>query len=106
MCRTVPRTVGGRPKLPQGSALCFDATAPHLSPGVCREGEGPRYTIYLGYANGKRGGAARSGPVSWKNALPDEAPGDKRSVFDETGRYRLRSAASNARTKVGEKRQR
>ena len=104
----LPRTVGGRPKLPQGSALCFDATAPHLSPGVCREGEGPRYTIYLGYASGKRGGAARSGPLSWENALAGEEPGDKRSAFDEKGRYRLRSAASNARTharaKVGEKR--
>ena len=94
-----PRLVRGRPKLPQGSGFCFDATAPHLFPGVCSRGEDVRITLYVGYGAPVRlGGAAESGSVGWGNAAADEPAGDVRTAFDAKGEYRLRSAFSLSRT--------
>ena len=88
----------GRYVLPQGTALCFDATAPHLSPGVCRD-EGVRYTIYLGFSSLRNGGAARSGPVSWRRSVAGDASEGGTTAFACDGSYLMRSGASVARMK-------
>ena len=84
--------------LPRGTALCFDATAPHLSPGVCRD-EGVRYTIYLGFSSMRNGGAARSGPVSWRRSVAGDASEGGTTAFASDGSYLMRSGASVARMK-------
>ena len=87
-----PRSVRGRPKLPQGSGFCFDATAPHLFPGVCSRGEEVRLTLYVEYgAPVQLGGAAASGSIGWGTAAAGEPAGDVRTAFDADGEYRLRS---------------
>ena len=98
-----PRLNSGRPRLPQGDAMAFDSTSPHLFPGVA-EREAQRLTLYLGFSTPvMKGGTVGAGPVGWGNAEADEPEGEVRTAFDAAGEYRMQSKASASRTKDGKR---
>ena len=98
-----PRLNSGRPRLPQGDAMAFDSTSPHLFPGVA-EREAQRLTLYLGFSTPVvKGGTVGAGPVGWGNAEADEPEGEVRTAFDAAGVYRMQSKASASRTKDGKR---
>ena len=90
------RRKGGRPLLPQGSAFCFDASSPHLFPGVCPSGEPPRLVLYVGYG-GPRAPAVQEA-IGWRCSAVGELSGRVLSAFDGQGAYLLQSSASLSRT--------